>query len=139
MSPLKKQERVFDPAFANELLQVAQGDFESASLLFQANPTRKENILLLVQQSVEKVLKAVLVAKKLPVPLVHDLGILIAKIPSDLEFPVGYEITSLSDFAGGRRYGLAVTDILKEDIEAYFQESEKILQWATTIIKTSLR
>ncbi len=56
---------------------------------------RNENYFYLVQQVLEKLMKAVLVHQQLPVPLVHDLGILLAKIPRNIEPPFGYEVNRL--------------------------------------------
>jgi HEPN domain-containing protein len=70
----------------------------------QEHAVRSENFFFFVQQTLEKLLKAVLISQQLPVPLVHDLGILIAKIPREIEPPFGYEINRLSEFAAIRRY-----------------------------------
>ena len=70
----------------------------------QEQAIRNENFFFFVHQVLEKLLKAVLVSRSLPVPLVHDLGILLAKIPRDIEPPFGYEVNRLSEFAAARRY-----------------------------------
>lgn len=75
MSP-KQQERRFDPAYAKTLLEIAYGDYRTA----------------------------VLCHRKIPVPLVHDLGALLAKLPDGTQPDAGYELTRFNDFAGVRRY-----------------------------------
>lgn len=40
---------------------------------------------------------------KIAVPMVHDPGVLLAKLPADRQPDVGYEISKLNDYAGVRR------------------------------------
>ena len=95
MSP-SQQERVFHKAYARELLRIARQDWETARFLLEGwDRIRTENFFFTVQQSLEKTIKAVLVSLELPVPLVHDLGILLAKVPASQEPPFGYEIGAL--------------------------------------------
>lgn len=106
MSP-SGQERLFKRQYALELFSIAEGDWRTAKYLLkglQEHAIRNENYFYLVQQVLEKLMKAVLVHQQLPVPLVHDLGILLAKIPKDIEPPFGYEVNRLSEFAALRRY-----------------------------------
>ncbi len=60
------------------MLAIAKGDLQSAEILLaSASSGRKENILYMIQQSVEKALKSVLIWKGVSFPMVHDLGILL--------------------------------------------------------------
>lgn len=83
--------RIFRPAYAHELLVVASGDLDSAQLLAVGQAKRKENILFHCQQAVEKALKAVLCARGIPVPLVHDLPIILDRFV-DRQVPFGEDI-----------------------------------------------
>ena len=81
----------FDPTYASQLLDIALADLESAKVLAAAwQRGRVENIFFLVQQSVEKSLKAYLCHKHGDFPMVHDLGILLGKM--DQLPPQGYSL-----------------------------------------------
>jgi HEPN domain-containing protein len=102
-----EQERRFRKEYAVELLGIAEMDLKTAEFLLEGleqGRIRGENFFFTVQQCIEKALKAVLVHRELPVPLVHDLGTLLAKVPRECEPPFGYEIGALSEFAAVRRY-----------------------------------
>lgn len=106
MSP-SSQERKFRKDYAVELFRIAEADLRTAEYLFEGlkdGRIRGENFFFFIQQAIEKALKAVLVHRELPVPLVHDLGILLARIPAECEPSFGYEIGPLSEFAAVRRY-----------------------------------
>ena len=102
MTP-RKQEKIFPVKYSADLINIAMGDLQGASLLAGANPDRKENIIYLAQQALEKALKAVLCAHKVPVPLIHDIATLIAKIPEQLSPPFGYELGSVDVWLRQRR------------------------------------
>lgn len=78
MSP-SKQEIRFNVEYAAELLRIAEGDYATARVLKDAQGIRIENAFYMAQQAIEKALKAVLIVLKQPVPMVHDLGILVAR------------------------------------------------------------
>ena len=69
---LKKQ--LFPQAYAKELSKIAKGDLDSAVGLSKLNTGRRENIVFMAGQSVEKSIKSVLVHLQIAFPLVHDLG-----------------------------------------------------------------
>jgi HEPN domain-containing protein len=107
MSP-KNQEKLFELSYAAELLHIASGDLETAQTLCEAlshgKALRAENIFFHAHQTIEKSLKAFLIMKGKPVPFVHELGSLIAKISSFHDIPFGYELSQLDSFATIRRY-----------------------------------
>jgi HEPN domain-containing protein len=76
MNPPNLKKRIYKKEYAQELLKIAAGDLDSSLELSQAKTGRPENIIFLVQQSVEKYIKAVLVHLQIGFPAVHDLGIL---------------------------------------------------------------
>lgn len=125
----------FNPSYAKELLEIAEQDLESARIL--ANSWQKgriENIFFLIQQSVEKALKAYLCHKYQEFPMVHDIGILLGKM--DQMPPQGYSLVSFSQFAGIRRYETGKSQLDKSDIDVALASGLQVLQWAGTFINT---
>ena len=134
MSP-SQQERVFHKAYARELLRIARQDWETARFLLEGwDRIRTENFFFTVQQSLEKTIKAVLVSLELPVPLVHDLGILLAKVPASQEPPFGYEIGALSEFAAVRRYEEGALVWSREEADETLALGQLALQWAEGVL-----
>lgn len=133
MSP-RDQERLYKKEYALELLAIAEGDLESASLLAEAserkNRGRKVNVIFLVQQAIEKAIKAVLCWHKQPIPLVHDLGILVAKLPEGLSPPEGYRLTHLNEYATVRRYERGGLDLSSKDVSVSLDLGTRVLDWA---------
>ncbi len=140
MSP-KNQERTFKKEYARELLSIAEGDLGSGRVLFQnfgQEKSRAENVFFLCQQAIEKALKAVLCAYGLPVPLVHELGVLVSKLPDESAPHFGYELGALTEFAATRRYEEGVLVLTREEAGDVVQNAEKILEWAEDQISTQL-
>jgi HEPN domain-containing protein len=128
-----KQEKIFPVEYAPELLRIAEGDLGSARLLlaqFGMLKSRAENIFFLAQQSIEKSLKAVLCLHHLPVPLVHELGILVAKLPAESSPVVGYEISKLSEFASIRRYEEGILELTSDEATDVVEIANRVLKWA---------
>lgn len=135
MSP-RDQERRFPVTYAAELMRIAFGDLASAGHLVDAlgsGDGRAENAAYLYQQAIEKALKAVLCARGLPVPLVHDLGVLVAKIPSELEPDFGYELTGLDEYATVRRYEEGRYGLSEDELAEIGRLARQILGWADRI------
>lgn len=128
----KKQ--LFPKEYAQELLKIAKGDFESALELSRAKSGRPENIVFMAQQSVEKSIKAVLVHLQIAFPMVHDLGILIALLPDDKIPPEGFALTELNPFASIRRYEEGRLPLTTEEIQVSLDAAKKITQWATAAL-----
>jgi HEPN domain-containing protein len=125
----------FDPQYALELLNIARGDLVTAKALLDAqNPGRLENILYMIQQSVEKAFKAVLIAKQIQFPLVHDLGILIALLPSQDYPPGGFDWTALNPFASIRRYESGPMPLDREEIVGAYDAALLVLAWADQFV-----
>jgi len=137
MSP-KNQEHRFPPDYAQELLRIAHADHDSAAYLLTGvtdeHGVRPENAAYLFQQAIEKALKAVLCARELPVPLVHDLGVLIAKIPDDLEPEFGYELGGLDEYATVRRYEEGRYILQQDELVEIQRLSNQVLSWAGEIV-----
>ncbi len=122
---------LFQVQYSEQLLKIAIGDLETAFALIQSShPGRLENILYMIQQSVEKCLKAVLVNKQISFPLVLDLGILIALLPVNDYPPGGFDWTSLNPFASVRRYEEGALPISQEEIKAAYDAALLVVSWA---------
>jgi HEPN domain-containing protein len=134
MTP-KSQERLFKREYAQVLLRIAEGDYESAKALAGTGKGRPENICYLAQQAIEKTLKAVLCWRRVPVPLVHDIGVLVAKLPQNVEPPQGYDLSVLTAYATVRRYEEGFADLTPREIRAVLDTAEQVLEWAKKEIR----
>ena len=95
----------FAKSYAHELVKIAFQDLESAEFLAKQPGLRVENVFLLAQQALEKGLKAVLCWADQPIPFLHDIGVLVAKLDGiGIVAPFGFDLNSLSEFATIRRY-----------------------------------
>lgn len=147
MSP-RDQERLFPREYARELLRIARDDHESAAYLLTGigadaeSPSRSsarvrpENAAYLFQQAIEKALKASLCASGLRVPLIHDLGVLVAKIPDTLEPDFGYELSGLDEYATVRRYEEVRYILESDELEQIRRLSLRVLDWAAAVVET---
>ncbi len=130
----KNQEKIFDPKYSEELLRISLGDLATAQTLCdafkQGKPLRVENIFYLAHQAIEKALKGYLVWSKKPVPFVHELGSLVAKIAIETEeLPFGYEISQLDSFASMRRYEEGHVTLSVEEAEMVVKLAETCVSW----------
>lgn len=130
MTPPNLKKRLYKKEYAKELLKIAAGDFDSAVALSIATSGRPENVIFLVQQSVEKHIKAVLVHLQIGFPVVHDLGILVALLPDDKMPPEGFGLTELNPFATVRRYEEGQIPLTTEEIETALTTARKVADWA---------
>lgn len=137
MSP-SKQEMRFNVEYAAELLRIAEGDFATAAALKIATGIRVENAFYMAQQAIEKALKAVLIVLKMPVPMVHDLGVLLARIPTEYEPPFGYELSELNQYAAMRRYQEGRWIPTPEELEIVLEKTRQMLEWAHELHKNQL-
>jgi HEPN domain-containing protein len=130
MSP-KLGERRFDKKYSLILINIAKDDHFAAAALGKNSKVRKETALFLAQQCIEKSLKAVLCHLGRPVPLVHDVGALIAKMPDDVEPPYGYQLTRFNDYAGILRYENGGEKLTSKDVKEALAIAEKVYKWAS--------
>lgn len=129
---------LFLPEYAPNLLNIAKGDLMTADALIKAtHPGRPENILYMIQQAVEKTLKAALIKKQIAFPLVHDLGILIALLPEADYPPGGFEWTALNPYASIRRYEEGNLPLTREEIISSYDAALLVIQWADNLMKSS--
>lgn len=134
MSP-SSQERKFNPKYAFELIRIAEGDFNTAIAISKSKDSRLENAFFMAQQAIEKALKAVLVALNLPIPMVHDLGILLAKVPTHLNPPYGYELNELNQYATIRRYEEGQYELTIDEFEEVIKKCREMMDWSISQMK----
>lgn len=132
MSPLSKK---FSKKYAKELLRVADADLRTAKVLIDHSGGRPENTFFLIQQTVEKALKAVLCHHDLPIPLTHDISALISMMPpSSTEVPDPKALVGLTEYASIRRYEEGEYEYSAAETHAVFNAGKKVLAWAHQII-----
>ena len=88
----------------------------------------------MVQQCIAKVLKSYLCWKERPVPLVHDLGVLLAKLDSTANLPFSYELTRLNEFAGVRRYEEGRVILTIEEADDVLEIGRVVVEWGKSKI-----
>ena len=127
------KERIFKLPYARELLAIAKNDLLAAKAL-AANPqVRYETAFFMLQQSVEKALKAVLVAQSQPVPLIYDLAVIIDRLNPKPN--ASDELNELTDFASVRRYEEGTFIVTAEETAAAIKLVESTLAFAESQIK----
>ncbi len=125
--------RKFKVEYAQELISIAEQDLETAQALMTAKIRRKENIFFHIEQAIEKTLKGVLCKLGIPVPLVHELSLLIDKIPEAKSPPRAEEIVDLTQFATIRRYEEGKATFSEEELRASYELAEAVLKWARKV------
>lgn len=126
--------RLFEKQYAQELFHIAEGDLDSAKTLF-VGAGRKENIVYMCQQVVEKAIKSVLVHNQIAFPLIHDLGALIGLMPDQIMPPGGFNLIELNPFASVRRYEEGTLPLLPEEIDAAISAASQVIIWANKEIQ----
>lgn len=131
MSPAGKK---YKKEYSFSLWRIAEGDLESAKLLAQSTKGRPENIIYLVQQSVEKCLKAVQCFKTQEILHTHDLTSLIQMLPESEQPPEAHRLGSLTQYATIRRYEEGFEELTKNDLDLTLEVGSKVLEWSKEII-----
>jgi len=111
---------------AGQWLAKAQGDLDSAKILFQANPPQWETGLFHCQQAAEKVLKGWLAFHEIPFLKTQDLAVLL-NLCAEKEkgfLPWQESLPRLTPFATESRYPGDALEPAAEDI----REAKKIAQ-----------
>lgn len=123
--------QLFKTIYAKELFNIARGDLGSLEILAGASRAgRPENIFFMAGQVVEKCIKAVLVAKQIPVPFTHNLEILLDRLEDTPDPPNPDSIIDLSDFASIRRYEEGNFLLDDRDIKAAVELAKEVVNWA---------
>ncbi len=124
-----KRERFFKKAYARELIEIAEGDLESARALLDARRGRVENIAYHSEQCIEKSLKALLVHLGKSVPVTRDLGVISERVNQYLPIEVHTDLTMYTEFATTRRYENSDMVLEPEDLKAAIAVAEMVLAW----------
>lgn len=125
---MNSQSRLFRKDYSYELLNLAGEDAHSAEILLNGQG-RKETVLFMVQQSVEKALKAVICHKESPVPLSHSLELLAANT-QEPDIPHLSSFADLTPYATIRRYEEGVYEVTLDEAEAGIRIAKEVLDWA---------
>ena len=98
-----------------------------------------ETLCFHAHQAVEKAIKAVLVAHKVPIIKSHNIGALIKLLPDDIHrIPELKEAISLTDYAVLNRYPGDLEPVTEKEYKEAVKLAEKIVAWAEgSISKTS--
>ena len=127
MSPL---ERKFSKQYAKILLKLAEEDLKAAKALHKVGGIRFEIILFHAEQAIEKALKAALCWREIPVPLVHELIVVLQKFPANDLPPGGYDLHDLTPYATVKRYEEGVIELSLEEIQEIISKAETVLSWS---------
>lgn len=123
------KERLFKKAYAKELLAVAKADLETARILAASGLKRQENTFFNLQQGVEKSLKALLCWREKPVPLVHDLAIILDRFDTNDPVVHADDISDWTQFATIRRYEEGIIEFTAAEIARGLQVAEELIGW----------
>ena len=127
MSPI---ERKFHKAYGKVLLKLAEEDIKAAMALHRLGDIRPEIVIFHAEQAIEKSLKGVLCWKELPVPLLHEISLLLQKLPPDDLPPGGYELHDLTPYATIKRYEEGVIELSQAEIQDILLKTRKVIDWA---------
>ncbi|MGD9156181.1 MAG: HEPN domain-containing protein [Bacillota bacterium] len=90
---------------AIQWLLYAKGDLKSAKVLIVDEDIPMRNVCYLVQQSVEKSLKALLILLKISIIKTHDLDLLVNKLPQEFKEKFdSFDLSWLSEWSVEARY-----------------------------------
>ncbi len=130
--PMVKDKR-FKKEFSRELFSIAKNDLQAARTLDADSLVRKETAMLMIQQSIEKALKALLCHYEVPVPQSHDLSLLIDRIQSAaIAIPhliAATDFDELTPFATLRRYEDGHFEITQDDMAAALSLTQSVMDW----------
>jgi HEPN domain-containing protein len=114
----------------------AQSDLQLARLASTQAAILAEQVCFHAQQACEKAFKAVLLAKRIPFPLTHDLEALLElaqgggiTLPAALK-----EIGAVSPYAVEARYPGQAEDITTSDVAEAIHLAEAVLRWAVELV-----
>ena len=128
------QKRLFKKSYAKQLVNIAEGDLDAASVLLSGQTKRLENVLYMAEQSIEKSLKAVICHFEMEVPLTHSLSALLLMTPESSNPPFGEEIDELTEFATVRRYEEGQIVLNDTEAKAAIALATKVVEWARGVI-----
>jgi HEPN domain-containing protein len=90
-----------------------------------------ETLCFHVQQAVEKALKAILIANKIPSTKTHNIGTLIGMLPTNVVFPGELEeAVGLTTYAVMTRYPGDLEPVTEDEYLEALSLAEKVINWA---------
>lgn len=119
-----------------EWIEYAKRDLESAKYLTTMRPAPFEIICYLCQQSAEKALKSLLIARKRPLLRIHDLTMIqhdLIKIFPKLS-EVRDQCIDLADYSANIRYPAPI-ELLEEDAVKAISDAANILNLIKNILQ----
>ncbi len=126
--------KTYKKEYAVELLRIAQGDLGSARVLLKGTEGRPENVCFLVQQVIEKAIKAVQCHLGLTIVHTHDVEALIAMLPEEERPPQPDQLAIFTEYATIRRYEEGFAILTKPDLESMVRVGESVTHWAKSRI-----
>lgn len=122
------------PGSAADWLRHARSDLALAS----ARNTPEillESLCFHAQQTVEKALKAVLVAQGVSFPRTHNIGVLLDLLPAPLQPPPTIQAADiLTDYAVSSRYPGEVEPVSEAEYQEALRLAELAVNWATACL-----
>ncbi len=129
------KDKRFKKEFAQELFDIAKNDLQAARTLDADFLVRKETAMLMIQQCIEKGLKALLCHYEVPIPQSHDLSLLIDRMQSTaIAIPhliAATDFDELTPFATLRRYEDGHFEITQDDMIAALSLAESVMDWVS--------
>jgi len=121
------------PGSAGDWLRHAASDLHLAHIALPDPDVLRNQIAFHAQQTAEKALKAVLVARDIRFPRTHDLEVLIEIVQlAGVSWPFeSDEIGALSPFAVETRYPSGLAQITDAEARRAVETAEKVLAWAS--------
>jgi HEPN domain-containing protein len=121
------------PGSAQDWLRYAVSDLELARMS-RTPQVMLESLCYHAQQCAEKALKAVLVARGIPVPRTHSVGVLLDLLSEQMLVPQEVEETAvLTDYAVASRYPGDAEPVSLEEYKHAIRLAETALAWARKV------
>lgn len=122
-----------EPGSAQDWLRYAVSDLELAKMSSIPN-VMLESLCYRAQQCVEKALKAALIARGIPVPRTHSIGLLLDSLSEHMMIPKDVEeAVVLTDYAVMCRYPGDVEPVTESDYQRAIYLAETVLAWVKHI------
>lgn len=125
----------YDHGNAEAWLRYARSDFEVAR--FPAVPgILLETLCFHAQQTAEKSLKAVLIARGIDFPRTHSLRRLLDLLPAEIAIPATIQaVARLTDYAVLSRYPGDLEPVEAQEYRETIRLAEAVLAWAENMIR----
>jgi len=124
------------PGSPEDWLRFAKADL-AISRVSATEDILLESLCFHAQQSVEKSLKAVLLAKGITCPRTHNLKMLVELLPPDIPAPEAVmESVVLTEYAIAARYPGEFEDITQDEYMEAVNLADAVLEWAKMILNS---